>query len=131
MGIGYVGACSGVAVGDFNGDGWVDIFDSHHHAAPSMYLNEKGICFAEVEVFASTGSAGDQHGAAWADSDNDGDLDLIILGGGGLELARARRPFFLIMTHKGLLRLLIFRQVKNKRVVAEPPCGWTLILMGI
>ncbi|HVX14871.1 MAG TPA: CRTAC1 family protein [Pirellulales bacterium] len=68
----------GVAVGDYDNDGWVDVFLSA--VGPNrLFRNDKGT-FRDVTHAA--GVAGD-HGAwstscGWFDYDNDGDLDLFV-----------------------------------------------------
>ena len=92
----YSGPSSGVAVGDINGDGWPDIFDTHHGAVPSLYLNTGSGTYVEAEHLLPDGLGGDQHGAAWADFDNDGDDDLLILGGGGGGKGRGSKSVLLV-----------------------------------
>lgn len=83
---------SGAAWGDYDGDGWVDLFvvneagplglpDSarrHSPARSTLYRNNGDGTFTDV-----TDAAGVDHralgmGAAWADYDNDGRLDLVV-----------------------------------------------------
>jgi len=73
----------GASWGDFNGDGWPDIWiGNHHHNAPSLYLNQGDGKFVDIAPKVWTGNTkADTHGAAWADFDNDGDQDLIELAG--------------------------------------------------
>ena len=69
----------GVGWGDYNNDGWLDLYVSNHlpDSAPSfLYQNKAGV-FAAPRVMA----AGDLHGVAWGDFDNDGALDLFVAGG--------------------------------------------------
>jgi hypothetical protein len=69
----------GVAVGDYDGDGWQDLFltslQGNH-----LFRNEQGVFH---EVTASAGVGGDDaewsSGAAFFDYDRDGDLDLFVL----------------------------------------------------
>ena len=80
-GIDYRGASYGVAWGDYNNDGFVDLWAGNHGLA-ILYKNLGNGTFIDVtlEVFGHQ-PRGDFHGAAWADFDNDGDLDLIQLEG--------------------------------------------------
>lgn len=79
----------GVAVGDIDGDGWLDLFvtSTDVPAGPGqhrLYRNIDGQSF--VDVASSAGLAytdpdrGDGLGAAWGDYDLDGDLDLFVAG---------------------------------------------------
>lgn len=91
------------AWGDFNGDGWPDVWVSNHHLHPaSLYLNQKDGTFRDVasEVLPDDPRA-DFHGAAWADFDNDGDQDLLVMTGAGG--GRGRSPNHLFVNEKGVL----------------------------
>jgi ASPIC and UnbV/FG-GAP-like repeat len=82
-GIAYTGETFGAAWGDFNGDGWPDIWVSNHTKRPSLYVNQKNGTFRDVidQVWSANPRA-DTHAAAWADFDNDGDEDLVETVGG-------------------------------------------------
>ena len=75
----------GTAIGDFDGDGWEDIWLTNHRFRPYLFRNGGDGRFREIrrEVWFGTGGSRDTHGATWADIDNDGDLDLIESVGGG------------------------------------------------
>ena len=73
-------AVGGVAVGDLNGDALPDLFFTSGPRENSLYLQKKGGRL-EFEEFAEAGVAGGDRwgtGAAMADIDNDGDLDLYV-----------------------------------------------------
>ncbi len=75
---------AGAAWGDFNGDGWPDLWVTNHYLFPSLYLNKQDGTFEDVASRVLQGySEADFHGPAWADFDNDGDQDLLVLTGGG------------------------------------------------
>ena len=82
-GISYTGSSYGVAWGDFNNDGFWDLWVSNHGLPATLYQNQGDGTFIDVtlNVFEQQ-PRGDFHGAAWADFDNDGDLDLVQLVGG-------------------------------------------------
>ncbi len=83
-GIFYVGTSFGASWGDFNGDTYPDLWVSNHFSFSGiLYLNQGYGTFVDItsQVFLQEPEE-DQHGAAWADFDNDGDQDLIQLVGG-------------------------------------------------
>jgi hypothetical protein len=76
---------SGVAVGDFDNDGWPDIYFCSLNGNNTLYKNLGGWRF--VDVTARAGLKRDAryyHGAVFADVNGDGSLDLLVcvLGGG-------------------------------------------------
>jgi len=77
----------GIAWGDFNGDGLIDVWVNNHYDTGILYKNT-GSWFVDCtkEMNFITGKK-DSHGVQWADFDNDGDLDLIQLVGGGRGIA--------------------------------------------
>jgi enediyne biosynthesis protein E4 len=68
----------GAAAADFDEDGWVDLFVTRPYAPDLLFRNQADGSF--VDVAAEVGLADQTHhaGAAWADIDNDGDLDLYV-----------------------------------------------------
>ena len=80
---GYAGMTHGAAWGDFDGDGLPDLYVTNHLNAALLFRNLGGGRFADVtsQVFTTEQLGGDKHGAAWADFDNDGRLDLVQLTG--------------------------------------------------
>lgn len=73
----HAGQTYGASWGDFNGDGWPDLWVGNHDSKPTLYLNTRDGRFEDIidKVWAADPHA-DTHGAAWADFDNDGDQDL-------------------------------------------------------
>ncbi|HEV2246959.1 MAG TPA: CRTAC1 family protein [Terriglobia bacterium] len=81
----------GIAVFDYNNDGLPDIFFANGAALPSMekndpkyfnrlYRNEGSMKFTDVTSAAGVAGAGYSMGAAAADYDNDGHVDLFVAG---------------------------------------------------
>lgn len=78
---------SGVALGDVDGDGWCDVFICGIDATPQLYRNLGGWKFQSITATAFSGGefaqerrGWDLTGAALADLDGDGDLDLLLNG---------------------------------------------------
>ena len=82
------GLASGSAWRDFDGDGLPDLFVGNHYDLPALFRNQGNGTFVDVVPLGvlkrppdATGIWGDKHGSAWADFDNDGDRDLVIMSG--------------------------------------------------
>jgi hypothetical protein len=67
----------GVAVGDYNSDGFPDIFVSAYGRC-LLYRNNRDGTFAEVSQQAGVSAPGWTTSAVWFDYDNDGRLDLFV-----------------------------------------------------
>ncbi len=69
----------GLAVADYDNDGWPDIYlagkGSNH-----LFRNNAGQGFSDVTAQAGVGHDGIDESAAWADFNNDGWLDLMVVG---------------------------------------------------
>jgi len=71
------GLATGIAVADFDNDGFPDIYATgYHHNV--LYHNLGGCKFADVTAKAGVGGDGFSAGAAWADYDRDGFVDLYV-----------------------------------------------------
>ncbi len=94
---------SGVAVGDYDGDGYSDLYfvnisgnvrpgspQDAEQGRSRLYRNVGGRRFADVTEQAGVGFVGCGMGAAWGDYDNDGDLDLYVTAFGGNVLYQNR-----------------------------------------
>ncbi|PYJ61323.1 MAG: hypothetical protein DME24_06720, partial [Verrucomicrobia bacterium] len=75
---------SGVTAGDVDGDGWVDLYFCRLDGPNALYRNLGNWKFEDITDKAGVGCADlDATGAALADVDGDGDLDLIVNSVGG------------------------------------------------
>ncbi len=105
-GITRSGESWGNAWGDFDGDGYLDLWATNHKHKPSLYRNNTDATFTNIidEVWHADPFA-DTHGAAWADFDNDGDQDLIVLsgGGGGTNATNAKHNNHFYVNENGIL----------------------------
>ncbi len=82
---------SGVACGDYDGDGFIDLYFVNFAGnavegatldadagRSRLYRNVDGVKFEDVTESAGVGFVGHGMGAAWGDYDNDGDLDIYV-----------------------------------------------------
>ena len=70
---------SGVACGDVNRDGWVDIYLCNIDGDNALFLNQSDLRFTNITTLAGVGCTGlDCTGAVFADADGDQDLDLFV-----------------------------------------------------
>jgi len=88
--------CSyGPTWGDFNQDGWEDLFIGNHLASnASLYRNNGDGTFTDIHVEAGLGDWADRHGAVWGDYNNDGLRDLYIAVGAGAGHGVGYNPLF-------------------------------------
>jgi hypothetical protein len=68
------------AVGDYDNDGWPDLYVSRLFATPLLFRNRGDGTFEDVTASAGLAVYGSWNGAAWVDIDDDGDLDLVAQG---------------------------------------------------
>ena len=79
-----LGQGAGIALGDVDGDGLVDVFLGKTQGCSALYRNRGGWKFEDITKTAGVGAC-DRHttGTAFADIDGDGDLDLVLLATNG------------------------------------------------
>ncbi len=76
-GVGGGGYGMGVAVGDYNGDGFADLYVTQF-GRNILYRNNGNGTFTDVTDKAGVGCSGWSSSAVWFDYDNDGKLDLFV-----------------------------------------------------
>ncbi|MEM1207063.1 MAG: CRTAC1 family protein [Acidobacteriota bacterium] len=82
---GYTALGASVAVADYNGDGWDDLFvtDSSNGGKNLLYRNNGDFTFTDVAAEAGVADGNDATNASanslWFDGDNDGDPDLLVI----------------------------------------------------
>jgi hypothetical protein len=76
-GLAGFGYSTGVAVGDYDNDGYEDLFVAGYGRA-SLYHNNGNGTFTDVTDAAGVAGSGWMTSAAWVDDDNDGRLDLVV-----------------------------------------------------
>jgi hypothetical protein len=77
------GVFMGVAWGDYDNDGWLDLFCSGFGNKNRLYHNNGDGTFTQVTEGDITTEGGRSYACAWGDIDNDGALDLFVVGGSG------------------------------------------------
>ena len=76
-GLAGIGYSTGVAVGDYDNDGYEDLFVAGY-GRNTLYHNNGNGTFTDVTESAGVAGSGWSTSAAWVDYDNDGRLDLVV-----------------------------------------------------
>lgn len=86
----------GVAAGDFNGDGWEDLYFTANTSSSKLYLNEKDFRFTDITDMAGVGgrSTGWRTGVTVVDINQDGRLDLYVSYSGPFPRAERTAQLF-------------------------------------
>jgi hypothetical protein len=79
--LGDAGTTYGIAWGDYDKDGDIDLYIANFGSANKLFRNDGGGSFVDATGGTPLGDAGDGCGVAWGDYDNDGDLDLYLVNG--------------------------------------------------
>src|SRR5580698_374897 len=77
-GVGEIGLCLGTVFGDYNDDGYPDIYVVNDFGRKTLYRNNKNGTFTDVTVETGTLAYGAGMNASMADYDNDGKLDIYV-----------------------------------------------------
>ena len=75
-GVGEIGLCLGTVFGDYNEDGYADLYVSNDFGRKTLYRNNRNGTFTDVTVETGTLAYGAGMNATFGDYDNDGHLDL-------------------------------------------------------
>lgn len=90
----YNGA--GVALGDINNDGLIDIFFAGNQSSNALYLNEGNLKFKDITQTAGLSSTGSwSTGVSMADINNDGLLDIFVCKSGPLGGEKRHNELFI------------------------------------
>lgn len=71
----------GMAWGDIDNDGWVDLFIGHHAYPPVLMHNEQDGTFRDITSLSGIAVPTDRHQCAWGDFNNDRLVDLYCSSG--------------------------------------------------
>ncbi|MEW6755763.1 MAG: VCBS repeat-containing protein [Candidatus Latescibacterota bacterium] len=94
------GSNGGMAAGDFNDDGWPDLYVAVFSAPNRLFLNDGQGRFRDATT-AEIADPGEAFGVAVGDTDNDGDLDIFQASGGNDDLNLPYRSPLLLNLGQG------------------------------
>ena len=80
FGFGVLGVVKGTAWGDYDNDGWIDLYVSRFGKPNVLYRNERGVRFADVTRAVGVAEPVNSFPTWFFDFDNDGWLDLFVGG---------------------------------------------------
>ncbi len=66
------------AWGDFDNDGWIDLFVANNTGFGNYLLHNQGGVFTKIQLGSVTGDRASSFSGVWNDIDEDGDLDLFV-----------------------------------------------------
>ena len=86
----------GVATGDFNNDGWMDIYFTSNSGENKLYLNNRNFTFKDITTSAGVaGKKGWKTGVSVADVNGDGWLDIYVCYSGNTEPKNRTNQLFI------------------------------------
>jgi hypothetical protein len=93
VGLERIGWASSVCAGDYDNDGWIDLFVTYF-GRNVLFRNRDGRRFEDVSAPAGLGAGGERWGSgcSFLDYDRDGDLDLFVANYLRFDRATAREP---------------------------------------
>ena len=77
------GNSTGCSWGDYDNDGYLDLFVANFGQNNCLYNNNGDGTFSKVTSGIHVNDGGDSRGGSWGDYDNDGYLDLFVVNGNG------------------------------------------------